>query len=405
MEISDFTLVKSVFINLSEMHKDTYSGFNSWKRQSVQDITVALLVLFLPFISFFHLLFSSELTSLNLFIFQIDHGFPDNQVFAWFILMQFSSFAFTLLMLLFSKGYWKYALLIPIYYFLAYPFWMFTDTYEQFSNYVLSGYGLLLMVLVVLAVLKADATVKTKLVNRDIRLTFEAGCRELFEAWNSRCNLAIRKTLNRKAHLTLHEYIQRIYFYAVLVEKQEDRNLKQNNYPKRRWSKFRAFMIFGILISLILMLFVHHWIPSEQTRFEILGFEIGSFGFRDSGTFLFYSLNKFTLCILGLIWFATSKHWWRGAILSPILFYLYQFCESFYPTTNLDGEGNLNIMPLVLIAILSVILLWALIRRISENRDYKDFLKRELEASLQELSREEARGSLFQIKVYNPEIL
>ncbi|MEJ2585244.1 MAG: hypothetical protein P8Z38_09440, partial [Robiginitalea sp.] len=79
--------------------------------------------------------------------------------------------------------------------------------------------------------------------------------------------------------------------------------------------------------------------------------------------------------------------WWRWAILSPIIFYSYQFWESFQPVETVDGSGNLNVFPLVFLTILGVFLLSKVIRRIFINLDYQAFLEEELERSIGELSK------------------
>ena len=111
------------------------------------------------------------------------------------------------------------------------------------------------------------------------------------------------------------------------------------------------------------------------------------------------------LCFLVLVWFATCKYWWRWAILSPVLFYLYQFWEIFQSVKEIDGSGNLKVLPLALLAAIVVAILWKLIRSISITRDYRQLLKLELDKNLEQFSREEMQNKLTQIKVNGPEVL
>ncbi len=111
------------------------------------------------------------------------------------------------------------------------------------------------------------------------------------------------------------------------------------------------------------------------------------------------------LCVLGLIWFATCRYWWRWAILSPVLFYLYQFWELFQSINDIDSTGNLKVLPLALLAAIVVAILWKLIRSISITRDYRQLLKLELDKNLEQFSREEMQNKLTQIKVNGPEVL
>jgi hypothetical protein len=170
-------------------------------------------------------------------------------------------------------------------------------------------------------------------------------------------------------------------------------------------NSFLDISVSGIVLVLSIALLVQLWIPAKQTQFEFLGINISSFGFFDFKTFFYYASNKLILFALGVIWFATCRYWWRWAIFSPILFYLYQFWEIFQPVKDINSAGNLNILPLVFLTVLVIILLWGLIRRISVNRDYREFLKNEMNRSLEQLSREETRNYLWKIKVNSPEVL
>jgi hypothetical protein len=368
-------------------------------------VAIAISVLLLPLLSFLHLLIGKEVATFPLFGFEFDHGFPSNQVFSWFMLLHVSSFVFTLLIFLFSKGFWRYLLLIPISYFVTYPFWVYNEDSTYFSDMLLDAPDALLLLLIASLILYFDYFVKKKLVNRDIGLTFEAGCKELFEARNSKYNREIRKTLQRKPELSPKEYLQRLYYYCKLADRMEEVYSPAQDSSRSRPGRVLDLALGGSLFILIALLFLFHWIPENETSSVILGLRVGSFGFRDSSTFFFYASNKMVLCVLGLIWFATCKYWWRWAILSPVLFYLYQFWELFQSVKEIDGSGNLKVLPLALLAAIVVAILWKLIRSISITRDYRQILKIELDKNLEQFSREEMQNKLTQIKVNGPEVL
>jgi hypothetical protein len=365
-------------------------------------MSIALFILVTPFVPFLHLLFSDEQSTLNFIDFIIDHGFVTNQVFAWFCLLHLSSFVFALLIYFFSHGIWRKFLLFPIGYFATYPVWIYKDSRLDFSNFILSGSGIGILLVLFFLISKLDRYVKAKLVDRPVPLTFKAGCREVLNAWTARYNREVRKTLNLKPHLSLREYIHRVYFYSVIMEKRDIQDSdKQHIKRYKSWD-------FGISLLLILVTFlliVHHWIPENEMQSNFLGIRIESFGFKDSSTFMFYTSNKLVLFLLGLIWLMTSPYWWRWAILSPTLFYFYQFWEILQPVGDLASAGNLKLLPAIFLIVLGITLLWNLINSISLNREYHLYLKSELENSLREVGREEAKNYLLKIKVNNPEIL
>lgn len=377
----------------------------SWKKQATTDLSIAVIVVFLPLLSFLHLLIPQEGATIRFFGFEFDHGFVNNQVFIWFLLMHLSSFIFTFFVFLFSKGFWRYLLIILLYYFVSYPLWMFLEDSKVFSDLLLSFQGVLLWVLVVGLILYLDNVVKRRLVNQGIHLTIEAGCKELFEAWNSRYNREIRKTLKSKSDFSPKEYLQRVYYYSKLADQMEGVNSVSRASSGRGSGVSLNLALGGVLLVLLVVLFAHHWVPPNDASSTILGLQIGSFGFRDSTTFIFYASNKMVLCALGLIWFATCRYWWRWAILSPVLFYLYQFWELFQSVDNIDSTGNLKVLPLALLSVIVIAVLWKLIRSISITRDYRQLLKLELDKNLEQFSREEIQNKLMQIKVHNPEVL
>jgi len=377
----------------------------SWKKQAMIDVTIAVIVVFLPLLSFLHLLIPQEGATIRLLGFDFAHGFADNQVFIWFVFMHISSFVFTLSIFLFSKGFWRYLLLIPLYHFTTYPFWVYYKQSTYFSDILFTSSGILLLIFIASLILYLDYIVKNKLVNRDIELTFEAGCRELFEAWNSRYNLEIRKTLQSRSDFSSKEYLHRVYYYSNLADRMEGINSASCASSGRGPGVLLNLAMSGLLLVLLALLFVFHWIPENETSSVIFGLRVGSFGFNDSSTFVFYASNKMVLCVLGLAWFAACRYWWKWAIVSPVLFYLYQFWELFQSVDNIDSSGNLKVLPLALLSVIVIAVLWKLIRSISITRDYRQLLKLELDKNLEQFSREEIQNKLMQIKVHNPEVL
>jgi hypothetical protein len=295
--------------------------------------------------------------------------------------------------------------LIPVCYFLTYPIWVYHEESTYFSDLLFGLPGVLLILLIVGLNLFLDSVVKKKLVNRDLGLTFEAGCRELFEARNSRYNREIRKTLQSRSDFSPKEYLHRVYYYSSLADRMDGVNSVSYDPSGRGPGVFLNLALSSLLLVLLIVLFAHHWVPQNEASSTILGLQIGSFGFRDSSTFIFYASNKMVLCVLGLIWFATCRYWWRWAILSPVLFYLYQFWELFQSINDIDSTGNLKVFPLALFMAIVVAVLWKLIRRISITRDYRQLLKLELDKNLEQYSRQEIQNQLMQIKVNSPEVL
>jgi len=210
---------------------------------------------------------------------------------------------------------------------------------------------------------------------------------EFFSSWNNKYYSLLKNIINDKPNFSLKEYVFRIYYYNQLVNQKYNSSSIDSEVSCSRNKKNLDVFFALMIICVLLILFVDNFIPANKQNMDLFGFNVGSHGFNDVKTFSWYISQKFAMSILAFIWLINNVSWWRWAILSPIIFYSYQFWESFQPVEDIDGSGNLNVFPLVFLTILGVFLLSKVIRRISINLDYQVFLEEELEKSIGELSR------------------
>ncbi len=74
--------------------------------------------------------------------------------------------------------------------------------------------------------------------------------------------------------------------------------------------------------------------------------------FPDLPTFVWYITTKLCVIITLSLWIITSKNWWRYAILSPIIFYIYQFWEAFQTgSTALNENEYIKGLPIITILV------------------------------------------------------
>ncbi|WP_323788859.1 hypothetical protein [Psychroserpens sp.] len=80
--------------------------------------------------------------------------------------------------------------------------------------------------------------------------------------------------------------------------------------------KLNDVLISILIISITLLYFLDkYFIPQGIETITIYGFEIGSFGFLDIGSFVNFLKTKILIILFGTIWFLTCRHWWKPAIL------------------------------------------------------------------------------------------
>lgn len=97
----------------------------------------------------------------------------------------------------------------------------------------------------------------------------------------------------------------------------------------RQKVKIRKKLILEGVISVIIVItpiitYLYKYVPSGKMGLDLLFFDVGSHGFDDVSSFLYYFLAKVVPLLLLVIWFVTSKQWWYHAILIPMSMYAFQ---------------------------------------------------------------------------------
>ena len=117
--------------------------------------------------------------------------------------------------------------------------------------------------------------------------------------------------------------------------------------------------LISILLSIPLIYSFFDFIPEGQLEYNWMGTVITPHGFKDVNIFVWYLLSKICILIPLLLWFFTSQNWWRYAILSPIVIYIYQIWESFNTSnTQVDEIEFIKALPL-LASIIFILLIFS----------------------------------------------
>jgi hypothetical protein len=364
-------------------------NIRSWKGIFLIDATIAMIVLTLPFLIFIHLLFdplSKEFVVLGQ---TVNHGFPDNQVFIWYLLNSIIAFAYLILLFLTSYGKWRFLLLPCMCYFPCNLISMYSvSDSNSYWDYIFSIPGIISILLVLSIILLFDNLFKKHILAYYIEITFYQMIREIAFSWNTKLNYQIKSFIKKKPTFSLREYLIGAYYLQEMTqqlknERREDtsdlnvdKNLKKNSF----------FFITIVIIIATIFFFLADFMPSNSKTLNLGGVVIESYGFDDVTTLVWYTSQKVFLVSALIIWFITSPYWWRWAILSPLIFYTYQFWEAFQPGTQIESAGTLNVFPLVFATITLVLLISRIVRTHSITMDYKAHLERELDLGISELS-------------------
>jgi hypothetical protein len=112
--------------------------------------------------------------------------------------------------------------------------------------------------------------------------------------------------------------------------------------------------IIVLLIAVSPFLFkLYDYLPKEEnSTFSILGITIGSNGFANVSTYVWFMMGKIIPLYLLVLWFLTSKDWWYHIILIPIAMYSFQIFEEYFVNDEIIDSANiLWVLPICMIII------------------------------------------------------
>ncbi|MFD2585681.1 hypothetical protein ACFSQJ_01990 [Croceitalea marina] len=112
---------------------------------------------------------------------------------------------------------------------------------------------------------------------------------------------------------------------------------------------FEGFIALFVALSPILF-YSYKYLP-EQKIIDFVFFNIGSNGFEDASTAIYFYLTKLIPLLLLIIWFVTSKQWWYHAILIPIAMYSFQLYSAVSNTGNIDENEILYVVAVSMVII------------------------------------------------------
>ncbi|MGB5821343.1 MAG: hypothetical protein WBG90_17795 [Saonia sp.] len=136
------------------------------------------------------------------------------------------------------------------------------------------------------------------------------------------------------------------------------------------------------------MWYLHYLIPDGVEQVDLGFMVLGSHGFRDIDLFIGFLSYKLTVLIPMIIWYVTCQHWWKYAILSPLILYSYQFWEVFQDTNTLEAFGNLRAFPAIFCVIVLLLLLSRVIKYKTRMQDIYEYVLQEIEEVLYEMNNE-----------------
>jgi hypothetical protein len=129
-----------------------------------------------------------------------------------------------------------------------------------------------------------------------------------------------------------------------------------NNKVKSKKAQRKIFLesilVFFIAVSPFLYKLYDYIPDATENSVSFMGITIGSHGFADVSTFVWFMMGKIVPLYLLIFWFLTVKNWWYHIILIPIAMYAFQIFEVLYSNDNdIDTENLLWLLPICIVII------------------------------------------------------
>ncbi len=130
----------------------------------------------------------------------------------------------------------------------------------------------------------------------------------------------------------------------------------KNNFRKtsaRKKMVLDTIAVFFIAITPFLYK-LHDFLPvnDPDAVISFLGITIGSNGFADVSTYVWFLTVKLVPLFLLLIWFFTSRVWWYHILLIPIAMYAFQIFEAVFSEDRyVDTENLFWVLPVCMVVI------------------------------------------------------
>ncbi|WP_188368842.1 hypothetical protein [Muriicola marianensis] len=358
---------------------------NIKKLKHFKNDLLAVIIIIIPLLIYSHLLFNGSNKYVELFGFKIRNWAVYDQVLAWFIINDIV--IVLLLTIMFFNTVYKFKyFLIPliVVHILSALLWM--DIFHSFIDSIFSFDAFIISIFISAIILCVDFY----RINEHQIDEIEVSISSLIKNTN---NLNLKIITNKYKEIrrsrkeeNLLTYLKKIFYWERYMA---------NNHPKVRiickssvnaHSKIFLNNTCALIISILISLwFIHKLIPGNLNEIEILGINFDSHGFYNLQTFVWFISRKFIVICLLAIWFVTSPHWWRYAILSPLIIYSYQFWEAFQDVTELDSVGNLRVFPLVILNVALVITLSRFVKYRSQFMAVYEEISREVDEMLNEM--------------------
>ena len=334
---------------------------SNWRRKYKSDVLIAMAIAFLPFLGFIHLFFSGDLGAFSIFGIEYSHNYSNNSGFVWDLFRNIIALSLFLIWFYTISKRYRYLILPLISLYIndilqalflpygRYPFYPFF--YEKFPLTL----NILIIISIIGIIIYWDfhyfRFYRKRLLELSIKSIFNRGVRT-----NNHFYLENLKSWKNKDKLNWTKYLQKVFNTKLAIEnriKMSGSAISKSVKPQG--DQLNIFVI-SILVLSIILWFVYHLVPENEQTLDLGIMQLHNYGFRDVRVFTWVLTQKLIILIPMIFWFLSCQHWWKYAILSPIILFSYQSWEIVQDVPNIDAAGNIKAFPAIFCVVLILLI-------------------------------------------------
>ncbi len=164
------------------------------------------------------------------------------------------------------------------------------------------------------------------------------------------------------------------------------KEVSTNSNTKFHQTDRRRRLIIGGVIALFLaitpfLFYLYKYAPDDSKVWETSFFTVNSKGFSSAQAYIHALFSKITFVTITSLWFITSRHWWKWAILVPLIMFLFQLLGVInYNIGKIDEFDFWYALPIIIPTVLTLIWIGNEINKTIGDIDLREELEEELES-------------------------
>tara|TARA_R110002051_G_scaffold71336_4_gene128668 strand:- start:996 stop:1895 length:900 start_codon:yes stop_codon:yes gene_type:complete len=176
------------------------------------------------------------------------------------------------------------------------------------------------------------------------KILFDLELNELYDSKSKGLHRKLKEWIlsleSEREGMSKDQYLNKLYYAQRVLEEDGGLFFTEQVSSRRNRKLFERISVI-IFITIPIWYILSELIPIGTKFFDLGWLFIHDFGFQDVSTFVWYlNFKNFVLFPL-MIWFISSRNWWRYAILVPIILYTYQVWETLKAESNLVDQFEL----------------------------------------------------------------